>query len=75
MPEAGKAGTVQLKYKLVNGYTVDVSIINTTEAVEPLSEYSVATFEKTVPYIVLVPIVLTNEQLENEHELLGISKY
>ena len=59
------AGTVQLKYKGVDEYTVDVSIVKMMVAVEPVPEYDTVTFEKVVPYIELVPFALTIEQLEN----------
>ncbi len=46
-----------------------------TVAVEPDPEYAAVTFVLIVPYVVLVPIALTNEQLENPHDGLGILKY
>ena len=38
---------------------MDVSILKITLAVEPVPEYNTVTWEKTVPCIALVPIVLT----------------
>ena len=46
-----------------------------TEAVEPDPEYAAVTFVLTVPCDVLVPNALTNEQLENPHDELGMLKY
>ena len=75
LPDAAVTGTVQLKYNGVDVYTVDVSIVKMTVAVEPVPEYNAVTCEEIVPDDVLVPIALTIEQLENEHEVLGILKY
>jgi hypothetical protein len=52
-----------------------VSIEKVTVADEPVPEYTVATLENNVPWVVFVPIVLTNEQLENEQDVLGKLKY
>ncbi len=46
-----------------------------TVAVEPDPEYAAVTFEFIVPYVVPVPAVLTNKQLENLQDGLGILKY
>jgi len=75
VPEATTAGTVQLKNKGVDEYTLDVSIEKVTVADEPVPEYTVVTLENNVPWVVIVPIVLTNEQLENEQDVLGKLKY
>ena len=52
---------------------MDVSIVKMT--VESVPEYKAVTCDEMVPYVVLVPIALTIEQLENEHEESGILKY
>ena len=72
---AGAAGNVQLKYKGVDEYTVDVSIQKVTVADEPVPEYNAFTFKLMVPCVVLVPFTFTREQLENAHEALGMLKY
>ena len=74
-PDAAVTGTEQLKYKGVDAYKVDVSIVKMTVAVKPVPEYEAVTCEEMVPYVVLVPIALTIEQFENEHEVSGILKY
>ena len=72
---AAAARTVQLKYKGVNEYIDDVSIVKVTVAADPVPEYAADIFELIVPCDVLVPIALTNKQLENAHEALGMLKY
>ena len=54
---------------------MEVSIVKVTVAVEPDPEYAAVTFVLTVPCDVLVPTALTNEQLENPHDELGMLKY
>lgn len=72
---AAAARTVQLKYKGINEYIADVSIVKVTVAADPVPEYAADIFELIVPCDVFVPIALTNMQLENAHETLGMLKY
>ena len=48
-PDAAAAGTVQLKYKGVDVYKADVTIVKMTVAVEPVPEYDAVTCEEMVP--------------------------
>ena len=54
---------MQLKYKDVDEYAEEVSIVNVTVADEPVPEYEALTAEETVPYVVLEPFTLIKEQL------------
>ena len=49
MPDAAVVGTVQLRYKVVDEYYVDVSILKAIVADDPVPEYVATTYELMVP--------------------------
>ena len=75
MPDAAVVGTVQLRYKVVDEYYVDVSIWKAIVADDPVPVYVAITYELIVPEDVLLPIAFTIEPAENAHEELGMLKY